>query len=228
MKMITGKEKNEWAQVVNHLEAEQLKVASYDVAIIDKLPQIGNSKILDYGCGPGILARSLQSMGADVKVFDTDPEMLEKSGAKIGPNNVYTEAARIPRDAFDIITCNLVLCIVDDYEVCVISRYIRRALKKSGVAYIGFCNPLLWQTFETNLDWRFSKGRYEDNHFYWKIKKEGLYPVPEQHRPIEWYMQMFSDAGLRAEEVFFTPEYELNGVRIKDFVIFELAKGEIK
>jgi hypothetical protein len=35
---------------------------------------------------------------------------------------------------------------------------------------------------------------------------------------------MYKDAGLTLVETFFTPEYELKGRKIKDFIIFKLKK----
>ena len=102
---------------------------------------------------------------------------------------------------------------------------IKNALNKDGFAFIGFCNPKLLDVPESNLDFRPTpKCKYEENHSYMKTKKEGGYEIIENHRPIEWYEKMYKDAGLTLVETFFTPEYELKGRKIKDFIIFKLKK----
>ena len=57
-----------------------------------------------------------------------------------------------------------------------------------------------------------------------KTKKEGMYEIIENHRPIEWYEEMYKEQGLNLVDTFFTPEYELKGRKIKDFIIFKLKK----
>lgn len=78
---------------------------------------------------------------------------------------------------------------------------------------------------ESQLDFRFPTGAgYEENHQYKKIKKEGEYEIIEDHRPVEWYEKIYKDAGLQLADEVYTPEYELNGQVIKDFIIFKLQK----
>lgn len=125
----------------------------------------------------------------------------------------------------DFIICNLVLCINPEDEVRKIVKNISSFLRESGAAYIGFCNPKIFNVPESNLDFRFPTGdAYETNHRYKKIKKEGNYEIIEDHRPLDWYEGVYADAGLITVAKHFTPEYKLKGNKIRDFVIFELRK----
>lgn len=218
-------DQKEWSVVAKELDAENLKLASYDNTLMSAIGDIKDKKVLDYGAGPGVLALGLQKMGAEVKVWDINNEMREKAGAKIGSENIYNDISQVPENFFDIIICNLVLCIVPEVEVKNIVKNIKNLLNETGLVYIGFCNPKIFQVTESNLDFRFPTGnKYEDNHDYKKIKKEGGYEIIETHRPIEWYEKIYTDIGLKLQDTFFTPEYELNGNKIKDFVIFKLGK----
>ena len=218
-------EQKEWGVVAKELEAENLKLASYDNTLMSAIGDIKDKKVLDYGAGPGVLALGLQKIGADVKVWDINNEMREKAGAKIGSENIYSDISQVPQNFFDIVICNLVLCIVPEDEVKNIVKNIKMVLKEGGSAYIGFCNPKIFQVAESNLDFRFPTGNnYEDNHDYKKIKKEGGYEIIETHRPIKWYEKIFGDLGLRLAEEFYTPEYELKDNKIMDFIIFKLSK----
>ena len=218
-------EQKEWGVVAKELEGENLKLASYDNTLMSAIGDIKDKKVLDYGAGPGVLALGLQKMGADVKVWDINNEMREKAGAKIGSENIYNDISQVPQNFFDIVICNLVVCIVPEDEVKNIVKNIKMVLKEGGSAYVGFCNPKIFQVAESNLDFRFPTGnKYEDNHDYKKIKKEGGYEIIETHRPIDWYEKIFGDVGLRLADTFYTPEYELKDNKIRDFIIFKLSK----
>src|SRR3989344_2417651 len=215
----------QWAKVLRELELEKIKLAYYDNTLLPLLGNLKNKKILDYGSGPAVLASALKARGADCRIFDISSVMMERASERIGRENVYKKVEDIPHDYFDFIICNLVLCIVSEKEVMHILKNIRSEVKKRGFVYIGFCNPLIFDIPESKLDFRMqTKHKYEDNHNYRKIKKEGSYEIIESHRPIEWYKKLFKATGLNLVDTIFTPEYELKGRKIKDFIIFKLKK----
>jgi 2-polyprenyl-3-methyl-5-hydroxy-6-metoxy-1,4-benzoquinol methylase len=222
-KLISDQDK--WAEVSKELEAEKIKLAFYDDTIIPLLGDLENKKVLDYGGGPGVLLTALKKLGAEVKEYDISEDFRKQAAEKIGAENIYETVEEIPSGYFDFVICNLVLCIVDEDEVKRIVLNIKKALNENGLAYIGFCNPKLLDVPETNLDLRPTpEHKYEENHSYMKTKKEGGYKIIENHRPIEWYENVYKEAGLKLEDTIFTPEYELDGRKIKDFIIFKLSR----
>lgn len=215
----------EWSRVAEELQAENLKLASYDSTLLELLGDVSDKRILDYGCGPGVLATALQRGGANVSAYDISPDMRQLCRQKIGLEKVFDSVESIPKNEFDNTICNLVLCIVDEAEVRSISRNIRGSLASNGRAYTGFCNPLIYNVPESQLDLRPEPEHlYEENHTYMKTKKEGGYQIVEEHRPISWYEHAFTDSGLSIVQKHFTPKYELKGREIQDFIIFELMK----
>ena len=213
----------EWERVTKELESENFKLMSYDNTLISLFRNVHGKNVLDYGAGPGVLALAVAKLGGKIKVYDLNQEMRAKAGEKIGMENVYEAVEKIPDGAFDIIICNLVLCIVPEAEVYNIVQNIKQKLHPDGRVYVGFCNPRIFEVKESNLDFRFPTGEsYETNHDYKKIKKEGNYEIIESHRPIEWYDRVYEKYGLELVAKHFTPEYELKGDYIKDFIIFEL------
>ena len=215
----------EWNMVTKELESESIKLMSYDYTLISQISNWSGKKVLDYGAGPGVLAKALQKQGAEIKVYDINPEMREKAGQKIGYENIFHTISDIPKNNFDVVICNLVLCIVSEDEVENIISNIRLTLKPGGKAFVGFCNPKIHNVAESQLDFRFFSGvEYEKNHTYKKIKKEGLYEIVEIHRPVDWYSKFFQEVGLMVLDIITTPEYKIRNDRITDFVIFKLEK----
>lgn len=221
--LISGQ--RQWGKVLKELESEKIKLAYYDDTLIPLLGDLKDKKVLDYGGGPAVLATALKAKGADSRLYDISPDMRTRAGERIGRENVYKKVSDIPDGYFDFIICNLVLCIVTDKEVATILKNIRSEIKKDGTIYVGFCNPLIFDVPESKIDFRMqTKHKYEENHKYKKIKKEGNYEIVESHRPIEWYERLFKDSGLKLVDTIFTPEYEHGGRKIKDFAIFKLER----
>ncbi|MBS3165940.1 methyltransferase domain-containing protein [Candidatus Woesearchaeota archaeon] len=215
----------EWNRVSKELKTEQLKLVSYDNTLIPLIGKIKLKKMLDYGGGPGVLSLALKKLGADVKEYDLSDDMRNQAAQKIGKKNIYNTIEKIPQNYFDIVICNLVLCIVSEEEVKRILKNIKQLLNAHGFAYIGFCNPKLLNVPETQLDLRPApKHKYTENHSYIKTKKEGGYQIIENHRPIKWYEKMYKDTGLKLVDTIYTPKYEFKERKIKDFIIFKLKK----
>lgn len=216
---------NDWDLVLRELEKEKIKLMSYDNTIINNIGDIKGSRVLDYGAGPGILASVLQKLGADVKVFEVNDKILEAAAKRIGKENVFDDVKELPQNYFDSIICSLVLCIVKEAEVKFILQVISKLLAPTGIAFFGFCNPLIFEVKESHIDYRFPTGdSYEKNHSYKKIKKEGNYEIHEQHRPIGWYETQLIKNGFSISQILFTPEYDYKGNHIKDFIIFKCKK----
>ena len=49
----------------------------------------GYKTVLDYGCGPGVLALALKNLSAEAYAFDISPQMLEMAGVKIGQSSFW-------------------------------------------------------------------------------------------------------------------------------------------
>jgi len=216
----------EWAKVAGELQGEDLKQKIYDNTLLGICGDLEGKMVLDYGAGPGIIAKKMADKGADVHVFDISEDMLRIACKVLGQDKIHRDVREFTRGQFDFVTCNLVMCIVPESEVAAIAQNIKNALGPAGRAFIGFCNPKIYDIPESVIDFRFQTGvGYSDNHEYKKKKKEGNYEIVELHRPIEWYLQVFAEAGMMITQIHFTPEYETDGRAISDFVIFEMVRA---
>ena len=77
------------------------------------------ARVIDFGCGTGLLTERLVSAGATVHAVDTSLAMLAVLDAKIaqhGWNNVMT-SVELPAvaPAYDLIVCSSVCSFLDDY-----------------------------------------------------------------------------------------------------------------
>ncbi len=77
----------------------------------DRAPSLGGARVLDYGCGSGILALAAAKLGArEVVAIDQDPQALATSRANAAANGLALEVAApatLPQGTFDLIAANI-------------------------------------------------------------------------------------------------------------------------
>lgn len=99
-------------------------------------------RILDVGCGDGLLALCLAGQGAHVTGIDVSPPMIaaaQRRFARHG-NDAYlavaeVEALPFAADTFDAVIVNAVLCFIENPESAL--REMARVLKPGGTLIIG-------------------------------------------------------------------------------------------
>lgn len=223
MSNIHIKKQDQWGEASEELSGEVIKLASYDTLLLEVLGDIKEKKILDYGCGPGVLLSELDSRGADAYGFDISEELINKAKEILPPYRLSTDLNFNSKNNFDVVICNLVLCIVEEAEVENILSNIKKLIKPEGFVYIGFCNPKIFNIPESQLDLReHTSCLYEENHEYTKTKKEGGYTIVEKHRPIEWYRDLYENNGFEITNEYYTSKYQINSNEIEDFIIFKI------
>jgi len=106
-------------------------------------------KILDIGCGGGILTEPLSRLGAKVTGIDTNKKAIniakehaKKSKLKINYYNTNISEFTTT-NKFDLITCMEVLEHVDNLEIMI--KQIRKLLKNNGL----FCGSTINKTFQS-------------------------------------------------------------------------------
>ena len=103
-------------------------------------------RILDVGCGGGILCEPLSRLGADVTGIDTNEKAIKvaKEHARIKNlkiNYINTDLSKVKKCSFDIITCMEVLEHVENVnQIISISNNI---LKKNGIFFGSTINKTL-------------------------------------------------------------------------------------
>ena len=160
------------------------------VLLRDRAIERGQRKLLDVGCGGGLLAEEFARVGFEVTGIDPAPETIETarahacaSGLSIQYETGAGEHLPFPDGAFDQVTCCDVLEHVDDVD-CVIAE-IARVLKPGGLLFYDTIN----RTFISKLtvikvmqEWP-STAFAEPNTHVWEkfIKPEELAAELDRH-----------------------------------------------
>ena len=80
---------------------------------------LNGARVVDFGCGTGLLTEQLVSAGAAVDAVDTSPEMLRVLDRKIAQHGWTTvkTGTELPAtgQVYDLIVCSSVCSFLDDY-----------------------------------------------------------------------------------------------------------------
>lgn len=110
------------------------------------LELIDNSggKVLDVGCGPGIMVKELVGIGYEFWGVDASPGMIEQCHKNFGQTKRThfstgdATALKFPDGFFDLVICMGVIDRIERYELAI--KEMLRSIKKDGTFIIAFPN----------------------------------------------------------------------------------------
>ncbi|GMR06283.1 MAG: bifunctional 3-demethylubiquinone 3-O-methyltransferase/2-octaprenyl-6-hydroxy phenol methylase [Gammaproteobacteria bacterium] len=113
---------------------------------INKLAPLAEKKVIDIGCGGGILSESMAALGADVTGIDMAPTPLQvaklhlkESGQKVNYQQITAEhMANDHADEFDVVTCMEMLEHVPDPASVV--KACAQLVKPGGIVFLSTIN----------------------------------------------------------------------------------------
>jgi 2-polyprenyl-3-methyl-5-hydroxy-6-metoxy-1,4-benzoquinol methylase len=121
---------------------QRLEIASGLIA--DRFPR--DIKVLDLGCGAGVLTERLVASGFRVDAVDMAPDMLEFSkqrlakydGAKYSLQRAECQDLPFPDAAFDVVACIGVFGYMEDVDAAIVE--IKRVLRPGGTLVLSIRN----------------------------------------------------------------------------------------
>lgn len=116
-----------WAEAAVTWDDDPVVVAYADAALASLLAAVrvgAHTRVLDFGCGTGLLTERLATRVGEVVAVDASPAMVQVLAAKALPNVRHGVARWSPESIaddqlavgpFDLIVCSSVCAFLDDY-----------------------------------------------------------------------------------------------------------------
>jgi len=223
--------RNEWSRIADEApEIQDTKNRVLNPVVIDLVKKYTKGKkLFDYSCGWGEFANDIEEQGFDVVAFDEADEMIKQAKQNFnGPRFLfksefeanYTEM----KGTFDVVTSNLLLCILEKDMQRIVLKHMNNLLKDNGVIIISFCHPYYDYLPDSLVTKRFlpADAQYYREFMFEKEIKENGVKFHDYHRPMEYYTSLFSELGLEIIEM--RNSDTLNSKYDPDFIVFVLNK----
>ncbi|MBT3304101.1 class I SAM-dependent methyltransferase [Candidatus Woesearchaeota archaeon] len=224
---------NQWKKIGSEdLDIQKTKNEVLNHKLIEAINTYSKGKkLFDYGCGWGEFANLMSERGFKVLGFDDADEMVSKAKERYAPKmflskKEFKEQKNKLKKSFDVVTSNLVLCILEKKEQEKILSEIKGLVKSDGIIVISFCHPC-FDFFENSA---VSKRivdktkKYDDTFLYEKIVHEGNFRFHDFHRPLEYYVNLFNENDLQIMDI--KESMTINEKVFPDFIIFVLKMKE--
>ncbi len=222
---------NEWSDIANKVPTIQsTKNKVLNPIILELLVAHSEQKrLFDYGCGWGEFAQETCESGFTVTAFDEAVEMVNQARSKfeaplfLTKEEFYEKLSEL-ENTFDVVTSNLVLCILEKKEQQILLDNIKRLLADTGIAIISLCHPQYDYLADSLVSRRFvpPDATYEEEFIYQKEIKENGAKFSDYHRPLGYYTGLFNKNGFKIIEQRDSDTFETNYK--PDFIIFVLKK----
>jgi SAM-dependent methyltransferase len=168
-------------------------------AMIGLAGDVDGRRVLDAGCGSGLLSAALRARGAVVTGFDASPAMVGLARRTLG-DGADLHVADLGRPlpfadgAFDDVVSSLVLHYLRDWVPPLVE--LRRVLRPGGRLLLSVNHPVVYKFTYPSADY-FALTRYSEEYTFAGQKAELTY----WHRPLHAMTDAFTEAGLRISVV---------------------------
>ena len=203
---------NPWDEYATEYEAEIRRRGplladdeSLAARLVHLLGEIRGKSVLDAGCGGGVLARVLETLGARVTGLDLSPRLIDQAREQDESKSIRYEVADLSEpkpdfaQQFDAIASYLVLNDVEDY--CGFARTLAMMAKPDAPIVLVFNNPYSAVIREHVKDY-FASGTLGTYHGMWQRGIKARY----YHRTLDDYLDAFLAAGMVLVKLVDVPE----------------------
>jgi SAM-dependent methyltransferase len=157
---------------------------------------VDGRRVLDAGCGSGLLSAALRAKGAVVTGFDASPAMVELARERLG-DDADLHVADLGRPlpfadkTFDDVVVSLVLHYLRDWTEPLAE--LRRVLKPGGRLLLSVNHPMAYKVFYPDADY-FAVTEYSEEYTF---ADGGSMVLTYWHRPLHAMTDAFTEAGFR-------------------------------
>ncbi|HEY1699753.1 MAG TPA: class I SAM-dependent methyltransferase [Trebonia sp.] len=167
-------------------------------AILDLAGDVAGRRILDAGCGSGLISAALRDRGAVVTGFDSSARMLDLAQERLGDHADLHSAdlanpLPFPDEAYDDAVACLVLHYLEDWSAPLAE--LRRVLKTGGRLIVCVDHPFAITLMEMDKGLRFGYFETRARDEVWAFG-DGV-PMRFWHRPLHAMSEAFAAAGFR-------------------------------
>jgi ubiquinone/menaquinone biosynthesis C-methylase UbiE len=168
-------------------------------AMLELAGDVDGHRVLDAGCGAGLLAAALRAKGAKVTGFDASPAMVDLAKNRLGEDaavHVADLAEPLPFDdaEFDDVIASLVLHYLRDWTAPLAE--MRRVLKPGGRLLLSVNHPASFKLANLDADY-FAVTEWSDEYTF----NGETAVLTYWHRPLHAMTTAFTDAGFRISAI---------------------------
>jgi SAM-dependent methyltransferase len=175
-------------------------------ALLDLLPDVRGSRVLDLACGQGRLSRELARRGAHVVGLDISHELLEKARKdeeveRLGIEYLQddaTSAAALADRTFEGVACHFGLSDIDDLGG--LAATVSRMLEPDGWFVFSILHPCFpgWGD-DAPSSWPIGRGYFAEG--WWLADNPGFRgKVGASHRMLSTYLNQLVEHGFSIEK----------------------------
>lgn len=176
-------------------------------SLLELLPDLQETRVLDLACGEGRLSRELARRGASVVAVDVSKVLLEKASAleeeePLGIRYVHADATStdlLVGESFDGVTCHFGLSDIDDLAGALAT--VSRLLRPGGWFVSSILHPCFpgWGE-DAPSSWPPGRGYFTEG--WWLASNSGFRgKIGASHRTLSTYLNALVEHGLAVERV---------------------------
>lgn len=113
--VMTNSERENFEQYIGRMEGN----LKYKLEILKYIPNRSNLKVLDFGCGSGILSKHLKDylVGCEIHALDSSIEMLKIAKENDSAHRYFENVQRLQDNKYDVIILSSVLHEISDKKL---------------------------------------------------------------------------------------------------------------
>lgn len=178
------------------------------------LGKVEGKKILDLGCGNGIVGRILSEQKALIHGVDGSKSLIEAAKKQAQKNEQYYVSdvrLSLPKECRDLDTCISIMSIQNMDSLHKVFEHVSKALKKDGVFHIVTLHPAF--RIPQLSDWVFDEKRKEQGRVVFTYMSETKINIAQNpskkdspqsttfHRPLQVYSKTLQNSGFMIRRI---------------------------